>query len=246
MNAESGQYLIFDADDTLWENNIYFEDAFNRFVTFLDHEHLTSAQIQMLLDEIELETRSTHGYGARAFAHSLRQTFRRITGLADDHPDVDAAERLGLQVLEAPFSLLPGVAATLTLLHQRHQLLMLTKGHAAEQQVKVDRSGIAHLFSAISITPEKLPATYTELLAANQMPADRSWMIGNSPRSDINPALAAGINAVFIPHPRTWHLEVEEFHATPAPGRSFLQLAAFTDLRDSFLASRQNEPTSQH
>jgi putative hydrolase of the HAD superfamily len=240
MTTTQRQYLIFDADDTLWDNNIYFEAAFDRFVTFLDHEHLTSSEIQRVLDEFELETRATHGYGARAFAHSLRLTFRKITGLADDHPDVAAAERLGLDVLEAPFSLMPGVADTLLSLHQQHDLLMLTKGHDAEQQIKIDRSGIAHLFSTIVITPEKNPSTYADLIQSRELTADRTWMIGNSPRSDINPALAAGINAVFIPHPRTWHLEVEEFHAIPAPGRTFVELGSFPELIGLFATTEQS------
>ena len=83
------QTLIIDADDTLWENNIYFEQAFDDFVMFLNHEHLSRAQIQDMLDELELANRASHGYGARAFARSLRDTFRQITGVPNDHPDLD-------------------------------------------------------------------------------------------------------------------------------------------------------------
>ena len=236
------QHLVFDADDTLWENNIYFEEAFDRFVTFLDHEHLTSTEIQALLDEAELDTRTTHGYGARAFAHSLRKTFIRITGLRDDHPHVDEAERLGLAVLDAPFALMKGVVETLRALRPHHDLLMLTKGPEAEQQAKIDRSGIAELFDETIITPEKTADTFIELLTTRRLSVADAWMIGNSPRSDINPALTAGMNAIFVPHPRTWHLEVEEFHAVPHPGRLFLELPSFAALATTFAGPSPKSP----
>jgi putative hydrolase of the HAD superfamily len=234
------QHLILDADDTLWENNIYFERAFDDFVSFLNHEHLTSTEILLMLDELEIANRATHGYGARAFARSLRDTFQRITGVEDNHPDLDIAEHLGLRILEDPFDLMDGVSATLEALHGHHTLYILTKGHEVEQRPKIERSGLESRFEAVIVTPEKTPDTYLETVAALDIDPAQTWMIGNSPRSDINPALAAGLNAIYIPHPRTWHLEVEELASPPTSDRVLLHLERFSNLLDIFI------PTDLH
>ncbi len=229
------QHLILDADDTLWENNIYFERAFEDFVRFLDHEHLTSSEIQVILDELEIANRATHGYGARAFARSLRDTFQRIVGVPDNHPDLDTAEQLGLRILEDPFDLMEGVASTLYALHGHHRLYLLTKGHDVEQRPKIERSGLEDRFDAVIITPEKTPETYQNTVDSLGIDPSETWMIGNSPRSDINPALAAGLNAVYIPHPRTWHLEVKQLATPPTTDRRLLQLERFSLLLNVFV-----------
>lgn len=233
------QHLLIDADDTLWENNIYFERAFNDFVDFLDHEHLTASEIQAVLDELEIANRGSHGYGARAFARSLRDTFQHISGVPEGHPDLDTAERLGLRILDQHFEMIEGVLDTLRALRPHHDLHLVTKGHEEEQRAKVDRSGIAHLFDQVVIVAEKHAAMYRELIASLGVPADRTWMIGNSPRSDINPALQAGLNAVFIPHDRTWHLEVEDMADGSAHGSRLVHLERFRDLVTLFHADTQ-------
>lgn len=234
MQISRPQVLIFDADDTLWENNIYFEAAFARFVDFLDHEHLTSSEIQVLLDELEAVNIVSHGYGARSFARSLRDTFQKISGVEDGDPDLERAEALGLAVLDAPFDLMDGVADTLSRLAERHALYMLTKGHAEEQQAKIDRSGLAGLFQQTIVTPQKTADTYRLLQDQLGFIHSETWMIGNSPRSDINPALSAGLNAVLIPHDHTWHHEVEALDLTTAAGRQFLTLSTIRELRGVF------------
>lgn len=235
MSISQPQVLIFDADDTLWENNIYFEDGFARFVEFLDHEHLSSTEIQVLLDQLEAVNVQSHGYGARSFARSLRDTFQHITGVDDDHPDLVRAEGLGLAVLDAPFDLMEGVADTLTSLAEEHVLYMLTKGHAEEQQAKIDRSGLAARFQQTIITSQKTAVTYRELQGSLGFAASETWMIGNSPRSDINPALSAGLNAVLIPHDHTWHHEVEALDLSTAEGRRFVTVSTIRDLPALFL-----------
>jgi putative hydrolase of the HAD superfamily len=109
----------------------------------------------------------------------------------------------------------------------------MTKGDKAEQADKLTRSGLAKLFSAVEIVAEKDPATYHAVIARHELTPHTSWMIGNSPKSDINPALAAGLSAVFLFHKSTWVLE----HATldPAPqGQHLLELDSFAKLRDIF------------
>ena len=160
----SGQHLVLDADDTLWENNIYFEQAFEDFVTFLDYEHLTGGEIQEILDELEIANRGSHGYGARAFARSLRDTFVHISGLPESHPDADTVESLGLRILNQHVEIREGVIDTITALRPRHQLYVLTKGHEEEQQAKIERSGIRDLFDAVMISAEKNEGTYRSII----------------------------------------------------------------------------------
>ena len=100
MKIRSPQHLIFDADDTLWENNIYFEDAFDRFCEFLNHSHLTPDQVRAALDEIEIVNNKIHGYGAKNFARNLAQCYRHLCerGIAEaqHHHDVAADQALYL------------------------------------------------------------------------------------------------------------------------------------------------------
>ncbi len=236
----ANQCLLIDADDTLWENNIYFEQSFADFVTFLNHEHLTSAEIQTILDELQVANRAAHGYGARSFAKSLRDTFQHVTGEPDDHPDLDTVERFGLRILDQRFEILEGVRETIDMLRPHHQLMLVTKGHREEQQVKVERSGIEQCFDAVVIVEEKDESTYRSIVESLDVNPRQVWMIGNSPRSDINPALRAGINAVYIPHPRTWHLEVEEVLSGFAPSLTLLRLARFSELTGVFATDEPN------
>jgi putative hydrolase of the HAD superfamily len=130
---------------------------------------------------------------------------------------------------EQEIELLPGVAETLAELAGRHRLILMTKGNQAEQADKLARSGLSELFSSVEIVAEKDPPTYRQVIARHELAPHTSWMIGNSPKSDINPALAAGLHAVFLFHKDTWVLE----HAAvdPAPeGQQLLELDSFAKL----------------
>jgi putative hydrolase of the HAD superfamily len=118
-------------------------------------------------------------------------------------------------------------------LGERHHLILMTKGNPAEQSGKVERSGLKEYFSAVEIVAEKDESTYRSVIAKYALPADTTWMVGNSPRSDINPALAAGLHAVFVPHGNTWILEHEEL-ATAPPAQRLLVVDRFGDLRNHF------------
>ncbi len=239
----SRQHLLFDADDTLWENNIYFEQAFAGFVTFLSHEHMSTAEIQAIMDELQVANRATHGYGARSFARSLRDTFQHIAGVPDDDPDLETVERMGLRILDQQFEIMDGVLATIDALRPHHDLMMVTKGHLEEQQLKVERSGIEQHFDSVVIVDEKDEHIYRSIVDSLDLDPRLTWMIGNSPRSDINPAIRAGINAIYIPHPRTWHLEVEEVEETHDPAAILLHLSRFSDLTALFVpGGRESSP----
>ena len=228
------QHLIFDADDTLWENNIHFERAIDDFLDYLAHSSLSRDDVRAVLDEIEIANFRVHGYGSAAFSRNLRATYERLAEREINEDDLGRVMAFGERLLSQPIELIDGVEETLQRLAEVHDLTLMTKGQAEEQQMKIDRSGLGAYFRHAEIVPEKDAASYRFLVEAIGLDPVRTWMIGNSPKSDINPALAAGLNAVFIPHHATWRLEHQEIDQNLGSG-ALRQVARFTDLADLFL-----------
>ncbi len=232
----AGQTLLIDADDTLWENNIYFERAIAAFISFLNHHEYSAAEVRQTLNAVERETILSHGYGLSSFSRSLVDCFDRLSSepFASRKRNAKSIPRLRLRTIAVQeIELLPGVAETLAELAARHHLILMTKGNHAEQADKFARSGLARHFAAVEIVAEKDPETYRGVILRQKIAARNAWMIGNSPKSDINPALAAGMHAVFLFHKDTWVLE----HATvnPAPnGQHLIELDSFAKLSDLF------------
>jgi putative hydrolase of the HAD superfamily len=225
------QHLIFDADDTLWENNIYFEEAFAEFCEYLNHSSLTPLEIRGILDDIEIANARIHGYGAVNFGRNLSQCYLRLAERAVDEHDLTRVTAMAHQILAREIELLEGVAETLPFLAEKHELTICTKGDPEEQNRKIDRSGLRPLFAHCAVVREKNRAAYEHLADVRGFDPDRTWMIGNSPKSDINPALEAGLRAVFVPHERTWLLEREEIRDTH--GR-LVVVNRFSDLAELF------------
>lgn len=121
------QHLIFDADDTLWENNIYFEQAFDDFCEFLNHSSMTSPEVRAALDEIEIANNKIHGYGALNFGRNLSHCYRKLAqrGIADG--DLDVVMSYARRILQCPMELIEGVVETVPLLAERHELTFLPR-----------------------------------------------------------------------------------------------------------------------
>lgn len=229
----TSQVLLIDADDTLWENNIYFERAIASFISFLNHQEFSAGQVREVLNDVERDCIVRHGYGLHSFAHALVDTFERLS-VEPVTPQLHARiQSFAHTIAGHPVEMLPEVPETLAYLRARHRLILMTKGAVIEQSGKVDRSGLKDYFSAIEIVAEKNVATYAATIEKYGLACDSTWMIGNSPKSDINPALAAGLHAVFIPHGNTWILEHEEVSAAPASQR-LLIVEKFRELRKHF------------
>jgi putative hydrolase of the HAD superfamily len=227
------QTFLIDADDTLWENNIYFERAIASFISFLNHQEFSPEQVREVLNDVERECIITHGYGLHSFAHALARTFERLS-VPPVPPESHAQiQSFANSISNHAIELLPEVPETLRHLSQRHRLILLTKGAIAEQSGKVERSGLKEYFSAVEIVAEKNPEAYTRMIGKYGLAPDSSWMVGNSPKSDINPALAAGLHAVFVPHGDTWILEHEELNSAP-PQQKLLIVGRFAELREHF------------
>jgi putative hydrolase of the HAD superfamily len=232
-STNGSQTLLIDADDTLWENNVYFERAIGTFISFLNHHEYSPEQVREVLNEVERESIVTHGYGLHSFAHSLARTFERLAVEPLTPALHDKISSFAHTIADHPIEILPGVTETLEYLAGRHHLIMVTKGAIAEQTSKIERSGLKEYFSAVEIVAEKDVPTYRGMLDKYGLSSDMTWMIGNSPKSDINPALAAGINAVFLPHNDTWILEHEEL-ASPPPTSRLVVVEKFARLREYF------------
>ena len=233
-HPNGAQTLLIDADDTLWENNVYFERAIANFISFLNHHEYTPAQVREVLNDVERANVVKHGYGLHSFAHALVETFERLSVEPLTPALHETIHGFAHAITEHPVEVIAGVAETLDYLAGRHQLILMTKGNFAEQSGKVERSGLKPCFAAVEVVREKEPATYREVVGKYGLAPDITWMIGNSPRSDVNPALAAGLNAVFVPHDQTWILEHEEL-AQPGSGSGrLLVLERFAQLREHF------------
>lgn len=222
--------LVFDADDTLWENNVLFERAVERVIDRLTTADRSRAEVRDRLDGIERINTRRYGYGVAIFEHSLRECVQQLCG------NVTEADDRVLQQACAPIrsgevELIDGVAEALDQLRSRHSLYLLTKGAYEEQQAKVTASGLAGHFDGIGIVAEKDPPTYRAFLAEHGLTPEQTWMIGNSPSSDIRPALEAGMHAVLVPHPMTWSLEAAEL---PQDHPRFHTVAGLADLPAHF------------
>ena len=229
------QTLLIDADDTLWENNIYFERAIADFISFLNHHEFTREEVRERLNQVERESIKTHGYGLNGFADALCKTF---AGLSVQPLTPELREQihgLAFRIADNPVEIIAGVPETLAHLSGRnHHLILMTKGAPAEQASKIERSGLKDYFAAVEVVSEKNAASYQAAAEKYGLDPDVTWMVGNSPRSDVNPALEAGLHAVFVPHDMTWVLEHDEIVEPSKPGQKLLKLERFAQLQSHF------------
>ena len=233
LSKLDAQTLLIDADDTLWENNIYFERAIADFISFLNHRAYSTAQIREVLNDVERNCIVQHGYGLHSFSHALVDTFERLAVEPITPAIHETIQGFAHTIAEQPMELLPGIPETLEYLASRHHLILMTKGAPGEQSGKIERSGLREYFAAVEIVAEKDTRTYHSMIQKYKLVPKITWMIGNSPKSDINPSLAAGLNAVFVPHDNTWILEHEDVGAA-LEERQLLLVDRFPSLRLHF------------
>ena len=224
--------LVFDADDTLWDSNIHFLEAFDFFAAAVGDTVLgiSRVEIHAAVRRAEFRLIKTHGYGRGPYVMALHQAAAELAPAGHDRLR-DEIERIGAHLLDRDCALLPDVEPTLQELSQRHRLLIFTKGQRDEQLHKLARSGLGPLFDRVETPREKDVGAYRRLVRDAGLDPSLTFMIGNSPRSDINPAVAAGLRAVFIPHPHTWDLEHEEINDA---GDRIIELSSFRRLVEVF------------
>ncbi len=223
--------LLFDADDTLWANNIHFERAIEAWLEVVINGAWTPDAARAELDRIEEANFTSRGVSTSAFgvhlrlaagailpAHALPAAVPRIAAIVDAMP----------RGTVTPFE---GVSETLDVLGARHVLGLVTRGDPAEQWAKIDASGMRRHFAHIAVVEHKVPATYRELVTRWRLDPASTVMIGNSPRSDIVPARAAGLRAVLVSHASTWRLERADLDPDD---HGVVRVGRFAELLDLF------------
>src|ERR1700685_2704976 len=154
-SSNGPQTLLIDADDTLWENNIYFERAIANFISFLNHHEYTPQQVREALNDVERECIVSHGYGLHSFAHALVQTFEHLSVEPLTPALHETVNGFAHAIVEHPIEIIRNVPGTLKYLAERHHLILMTKGAFAEQTGKIERSGLKPYFAAVEIVPDK-------------------------------------------------------------------------------------------
>ena len=208
--------LAFDADDTLWHNMTLFTLTQERFRRLLAGDS-DPDQIGRKLFETEVRNLQHYGYGIKAFTLSMIETAVELTGGKVTGEQIGAILALGREMIASPVELLPHVQETLARLAGEYELMLLTKGDLFDQEAKLARSGLGDLFRHVEVVTEKDRVAYERVLARHGLSPDELVMVGNSVKSDILPALAAGMRAVYVPYHLTWaHEEAEVGEADPA------------------------------
>ena len=208
--------IAFDADDTLWSNEPFFQDI-EREYTGLLSTYGESKEISDELFHTEMNNLERYGYGAKGFTLSMIETALRISKREVASETVEKILLLGKSLLDMPIELLPEVKETLDLLKQNkcYQLVVATKGDLLDQQRKLQRSGLSSYFDHVEIMPDKTEKEYTQLIEKLRISPSQFLMVGNSLKSDIRPVLAIGGYAIHIPFEIMWQHEVVEHFEHP-------------------------------
>ncbi|MBN1955144.1 MAG: HAD family hydrolase [Anaerolineae bacterium] len=225
--------LILDADDTLWENNLFYERAVDAFAGRMAAEGFDPLEARATFDQVERERVPVVGYAPEEFVRSMALAYHRLCDRHGQAPETGVEREvvaIARQVIDYPIVLLDGVAETLPILHRCCRLIVLTKGDRQVQQDKVRRSGLECYLEAVHVVAEKGVQTLHDLLRRYQLDPRCTWMVGNSPRSDVNPALQAGIGAVYIPYAFPWSFE----DAAIVESERFVRLERFSQLLEHF------------
>lgn len=223
-----------DADDTLWHNETFFKLTQARFRALLQDYAEPNHLSERLL---AAEKRNLHhyGYGIKGFVLSMIETAIEVTEKRVPAEVISQILDAGQEMLAHPVDLLDGVQDAVETLAGDHRLILITKGDLLDQERKIAASGIDHLFAAVEVVSDKTPATYTRIFASHGSGPETALMAGNSMKSDVLPALAAGAHGVFIPFAEAWALEHAE---APEAHPRFHALDALRDLPD-LIASLQ-------
>ncbi len=195
--------IAFDADDTLWHNELYYVQAQDRFKQVLAGYGVCELADQRL-DATETSNVKVYGYGIKSFTLSMIETAIALTGGRITGQDIQTILELGKHMLDAEIHLFDQVQETLAMLAQHYPLMLITKGDLFEQERKIARSGLVEYLDYIEIMGEKTPTSYQGLLCKYNLEPERFMMVGNSLRSDIMPVLDIGGQAVYIPYQHTW------------------------------------------
>lgn len=226
IDKQKIKIIIFDADDTLWENETFFRAAEEEFCNMLE-DYLPHHAVTKELYKKEVENVEWYGYGIKSFVLSMIETATSITGNTAGLPMVTRIIEIGREMMSKPVVLLDGVLDVLEALKGNYKLVVATKGDLVDQERKLNKSGIMHYFHHIEIMSEKGVADYKKLIRHLDCKPEELVMIGNSLKSDVLPIIELGGVGVHIPFHTTWELEVVKHQIDHD---SFLKLNSIVDL----------------
>lgn len=217
--------IAFDADDTLWVNEPYYQETEVTFCHWMD-EYAPPQVVSEQLYLTEVRNLELYGYGAKGYTLSMIETAVSVS-----HGEISAGRiadiiRLGQSLLTRPIELLVGVSEVLPVLHQKFRLVLATKGDLLDQQRKLERSGLEKWFHHIEIMTHKTEVDYQRLIDHLKINPGEFLMVGNSLKSDVLPVTAIGGHAIWVPYHTTWQHEL----SVPVHPRGYLELHDLTQL----------------
>jgi putative hydrolase of the HAD superfamily len=218
--------IAFDADDTLWVNETYFQEAEQRFCALLE-DHLPAPTVIQELFDTEMKNLALYGYGIKSVMLSMVETVTRLTeGKASTHL-INKIIEMGQELMQRPVELLPGVEETLDKLQGKYRLVLATKGDLLDQERKIKKSGLEDYFHHIEIMSNKQVKNYVRLLTQLNCSPENFLMLGNSVKSDIIPVLELQAFAGHIPFTVTW---LHEQHETKPEHPNFIELKIISEI----------------
>ena len=198
--------IAFDADDTLFVNEPYFQETEEKFCALMS-DYLSNQGLSQELFRTEIENLDLYGYGIKGYILSMIEAAMKISNNTLSVEVIEKIIKLGKELLQKPIELLDGVEETLEALKGKYKLIVATKGDLKDQQSKLHRSGLGHYFHHIEVMADKQELNYQKLLQRLEIEPNEFFMIGNSLKSDVLPVLAIGSYAVHIPFHTTWEHE---------------------------------------
>jgi putative hydrolase of the HAD superfamily len=198
--------IAFDADDTLFVNEPYFQETEEKFCALMS-DYLSKQGLSQELFRVEIQNLELYGYGIKGYILSMIEAAMNISNNTISIEIIEKILIYGKELLQKPIELLDGVEETLAQLHGKYKLIVATKGDLKDQQSKLHRSGLGHYFHHIEVMADKQELNYEKLLKRLEISADEFFMIGNSLKSDVLPVLGIGGYAVHIPFHTTWEHE---------------------------------------
>jgi len=227
--------IAFDADDTLWVNEPYFQETEQKFCALLE-DYLPQHTVSRELLKTEVENLTLYGYGIKGFMLSMIETALNVSDKTISLDVIEKAIALGKELLLKPIELLEGVEEVLTKLKNHYRLVVATKGDLLDQERKLKASGLEHYFHHIEIMSDKQEKDYLKLIRHLDIQPDEFLMVGNSLKSDVLPVLAIGGHGYHVPYHVTWAHEAVDNTIEHA---QFKQLTKLTELLDHFKLSAQ-------
>lgn len=218
--------IAFDADDTLWVNEPYFQETERKFCALLE-DYLPHHSISQELYKTEVQNLTLYGFGVKGFMLSMIETAIRVTGGMLSTELIDKVIQYGKEHLDKPIEMLDDVTAVLQSLHGKYKLVVATKGDLLDQERKLKKSQLERFFHHTEIMSDKQEADYSKLIRHLDISPNQFLMIGNSIKSDILPVLAVGGHAIHVPYHTNWvHDTVEQTVVLP----NFLQVEKLSEI----------------